>query len=110
MKNIYDLIVETFKHGMHIPLTRDSRFYIYIGVADTKINNIPFEHAIQYKISKQNSKRITRQFIELTYQYFLKYNDYPDSNWYTNSPELYLEYKSRPCNKSVAKGLIKAVI
>ena len=107
--NIYDLIIETFKEGMRIPLIRDGRFYIYIGVTATRINNIHFEYAISYKISKQNSKRITRQFIELTYQYFLEHGDYPNREWYANNPELNLEFKSRPCNKSVARGLIERV-
>ena len=107
--NIYDLIIETFQEEMHIPLLRNGRFYIYIGVALTRINNIPF-NAIQYKISDYNSKRISRNFIELTYEYLLQNNGYPDRNWYINHPILYLEFKSRPCNKSVARGLIETVI
>lgn len=109
MNNIYDLIVETFREGMHIPLIRDGRFYIYIGIVNTRVNNVLF-NAIEYKISEHNSKKITRQFIELTYEYLLQTNDYPDRNWYINHPILCLEFKSRPCNKSVAKGLIETVI
>lgn len=107
--NIYDLIIETFQEGMHIPLIRNARFYIYKGVNFTRINNIPFD-AIQYTISKHNSKRITRQFIELTHQYLLESNDYPDRNWYINHDNLHLEFRSRPCNKTVARRLIETVI
>ena len=108
--NIYDMIIETFEEGIHIPLIRNGNFYTYIGVAVTRINNIPFENAVKYEINENNSKRITSQFIELTYQYFLQNNDYPNRNWYINHPILNLEFKSRPCNKSVARGLINEVM
>ena len=110
MENIYNLIIETFEEGMHIPLIRNGRFYIYKDVATTRINNILFDDAIEYEISEHNSKRITRQFIQLTYEYLLQTNGYPDRNWYNNNPLLNLEFKSRPCNKSVARGLIETVI
>jgi hypothetical protein len=106
--NIFDLIIESFEEGMNIPLIRNGKFYIYIGVNVTRINNISF-NSIQYKISEHNSKRITRQFIELTYEYLLQNNNYPNRNWYVNHPTLYLELKSRPCNKTVARGLIETV-
>lgn len=106
---IYDLIVERFEHGMHIPLIRDGRFYVYIGVSSTIVINVLHQDAIHYKISEISSKRITRQFIELTYKYLLEKGVYPDRNWYVNHPILYLEFKSRPCNKSVARGLIETV-
>ena len=108
--NIYDMIIETFKEGMHIPLIRNGKFYIYIGISNTTINGVFFPNAIHYKISDNSTKRITSQFIELTYQYLLQNNDYPNRNWYINHPILNLEFNSRPCNKSVARGLIEKVM
>ncbi|MCA0350150.1 MAG: hypothetical protein LCH35_12925 [Bacteroidetes bacterium] len=110
MEDIYGLIVETFEVGMPIQLIRNGYFYNYVGVGVTRVNNVFFENAIQYQIAGNNFKRITSQFIVLTYQYLLEHNDYPNRNWYINHPELNFEFASRPCNKSVARGLIQVVI
>lgn len=110
MEDIYESIVETFNEGMHIPLILNGNFNVYIGISNTTINGVLFPNAIHYRISDNSTKRITSQFIELTYQYFLQNDDYPNRNWYLEHPELNYEYASRKCNYSVAQGLINTVI
>lgn len=107
MDDIYNLITDFFEEGDNIQLIRNENFYTYIGMSSTKVNNITFPNSIKYQISPNKTKRITSQFIELTYQYFIENNgSYPNRNWYLNHDVLNFEFKSRPCNKSVARGLI----
>ena len=108
--NIYDMIIETFEEGMHIPLIRNGKFYIYIGISNTTINRVFFPKAIHYRISDKSTKRISSLFIELTYEYYIQNIAYPNRNWYLEHPELNHEYVSRKCNYSVVQGLINTVI
>lgn len=110
--NIYDLIVETFKKGMHIPLIRRGKYYTFIEISTTVVNNITYDNAIHYRISKVNTKKITKLFIELTYEYYFKSadNSFPSRKWYESHEILKYEYKSRPCNYSVVQGLIYTAI
>lgn len=111
MESIYDLIIETYTEGMHIPLIKRGKYYTFIEVSTTKINDIFYNRAIHYRISKENTKKITSVFIELTYRYYVENKSvFPNRNWYKIHPELKDEYKSRPCNYSVAQGLIKVAI
>ena len=107
MENIFDKIISLFKENDSIPLERPNHFYRYIGKSTTKINGEEFQ-SITCKISTTNQKRVTRKLIEKTYEYYIIHKEFPDINWYRR--ELPFEIKSRPCNKSVAKGLIKRVI
>lgn len=107
--NIFDLIIETFVNGDNINLIRGGH-YEFIGEAETKVNGIPHHNAIHYRISATETKRITRQFIELTYQFYLENNfEFPNVNWYLDNNELMHEYISRRCNKSVARSFILRV-
>lgn len=112
MKNIYDLIVETFKEGMNIPLIREGKYYTFIEISTTVINKIKYDNAIHYRISEMNTKKITKVFIELTYEYYINSsnNSFPNRSWYESHKLLKYEYKSRPCNYSVVKGLINTVL
>jgi hypothetical protein len=108
--NIFMLITQTFNEGMRIPLITVGRFYTYLGVSNTVINNELYFDAIHYRINQNNSKRITRLFIELTYQYYIQNNDYPSRNWYIQHEHLSYEYASRKCNYSIVQGLINIVL
>ena len=111
MEDIYESIVETFNEGMHIPLIRDGKYYTFIGTEVTTVNGVDHVDAIHYRISATNTKRITHQFIELTYKFYQdNNNEFPNVDWYINHELLKYEYKSRPCNKSVARGLISKVL
>ena len=108
MKNIYDLIVEKFEHGMDIPLIRNGKYYTFIEVSTTSVNGVFYDRAIHYRISDVNTKRITALFIELTYEYYIEHKSiFPSRKWYESHEILKYEYKSRPCNYSVVQGLIK---
>lgn len=107
MGDIFDEIITIFKKNDLIPLKRLNHFYKYIGKSTTKINGEEFQ-SITYGISSTNQKRVTRKLIEETYKYYKTHEEFPDINWYRR--EFPFEIKSRPCNKSVAKGLIKSII
>jgi hypothetical protein len=107
MENIFEIVINHFKENDLIPLERQNHFYKYIESSKTKINGEEFQ-SITYEISITNQKRITRKLIEETYKYYKTCKEFPDINWYRR--EFYLEIKSRPCNKSVAKGLITRFI
>ena len=109
--NIYDEIIKKFKNGDKIPLLTNGKFDIYIETTSTKVNGIFYEKAILFEISVTNKKRITSEFIELTYQYYIKNNKcFPNRDWYINHNDLNYEYKSRPCNYAVAQGLINQTL
>ncbi len=107
MENIFESIITYFKENDLIPLERQGHFYTYIGVSTTKINGKKFK-SITYRISPTNQKRVTKELIEETFRYYKIHKEFPDINWYRR--EFPLELLSRPCNKSVAKGLIKTII
>ncbi|WP_291102690.1 MULTISPECIES: hypothetical protein [unclassified Flavobacterium] len=107
MVNIFESIITHFKENDIIHLARQGHFYTYIGVSTTKINGKEFK-SITYRISPTNQKRVTKQLIEETYRYFRIHKKFPDISWYRiKFPD---EIKSRPCNKSVAKGLMTTII
>ncbi len=109
--NIYKSIIENFKEGNKIPLLTRNLSDIYLGTSSTIVNGQFYENAILFKISETNIKRITSEFIELTYQYFEENNkSFPNREWYKTHEKLSYEYKSRPCNYSVAQGLINAIL
>lgn len=108
---IYNSVITTFKKGDKIPLLTNGKFDIYIGTTSTKINGELYDKAILFEISETNKKRITSEFIELTYQYYIENNNcFPNRDWYKNHELLQHEYKSRPCNYSVAQGLINEIL
>ena len=107
MENIFESIITHYKENDLIPLERQGHSYTYIGVSTTKINGKEFK-SITYKISPTNKKRVTKKLIEETYKYFKIHKEFPDIGWYRR--EFPDEIKSRPCNKSVAKGLIMTII
>lgn len=107
MENIFELIITHFRENDLIPLERQGHFYNYIGISTTRINGKEFQ-SITYKISTTNQKRVTKELIEESYRYFKIHKEFPDINWYRR--EFPDEIKSRPCNKSVAKGLIITII
>lgn len=107
MKNIFEIIINHFNENDLIQLRRQNHFYTYVGTSTTRINGKQFD-SITYKISSTNQKRITKEFIEETYKFYKIHKEFPDIDWYRK--EFPSEIKSRPCNKSVAKGLISAVI
>ena len=113
MKSIYDLIVETYKYGMEIPLIEGGND-VYLNPTKTyfrgKQNDLD---AIQYEIGENGEKKkVTRQFIELTYKYYIDKSKFPDRNWYENNNNglIRFEYETRRCNYSVTQGLIKVVL
>ena len=107
MKKIYDLIIQKFRKGMEIPLIRNGRYYTFIETSTTNVDRVFYDRAIHYRINNINTKKITALFIELTYEYYIQnQNIYPSRNWYETHEILKYEYKSRPCNYSVAQGLI----
>ena len=110
MNNIYDLIIETFEEGMHIPLIGNGNFNIYIGISNTTVNGIFYPNAIHYRISEVSTKRITSLFIELTYDYYIEHNVFPGREWYAGNNQLQHEYITRGCNYAVVKGLINTVL
>lgn len=110
MENIYNLVVETFREGMKIPLIRKGKYYTFIETSTTRVNGVFYDKAIHYRISDINTKKITSLFIELTCKYYIEENTFPSRNWYETHKVLKYEYKSRLCNCSVAQGLIKKVL
>lgn len=108
-ENIFEMILQNIELEAQIPLSRPNHFNTYLGESMTRIQG-KMKNAIHYRISQNNSKRITSRFIELTYQYLMENNIYPNRNWYLNHEELGFEFASRQCNKSVAKGLIEMVL
>ena len=109
--NIYNEITNKFKNVNKIPLLTNGRFDTYIGTTSTKVNGILYEKAILYKISATNKKKITSKFIQLTYDHYKNNNNcFPNRDWYRNHYLLKHEYKSRPCNYSVAQGLINEIL
>jgi len=109
--NMYDGIIKNFKRGDKIPLLTKGKSHIYRGVTSTKVNGENFENAILFEISATNKKRITSEFIQLTYQYYSENNKcFPNRDWYRNHTKLSDEYKSRPCNYAVAQGLINEIL
>lgn len=112
MKSIYDLIVERFEKGMNIPLIERGND-VYLGTSKTYFRGKKRDlDAIQYEIGVNGQKKkVTRNFIELTYKYMDK-NKFPDRSWYENNIDelIKFEYKTRPCNYSVAQGLIKVAL
>jgi len=107
MQNIFKLIIIHFKKNDSIKLERRGHFYTYIGISETRINKVKFP-SITYKISTTNQKRVTKEFIDKTYEFYEIDKKFPDINWYRK--EFPSEIKSRPCNKSVAKGLIETIL
>mgnify|MGYP005850281703 CR=1 FL=1 len=111
MEKIYDLVIRKFIKEMEIPLIRNGKYYTFIETSTTNVNGIFYDRAIYYRISNINAKKITALFIELTYEYYVQHkNTYPSRNWYEAHEILKYEYKSRPCNYSVAQGLINTVL
>lgn len=107
MMNIFNEIKNKFKNGDKIPLLTNGKYDTYIGITSTRVNGEYFENAILFEISETNKKRITSEFIQLTYDYYKNNNDcFPSREWYKNNNQLSHEYKSRPCNYAVAQGLI----
>jgi hypothetical protein len=107
MENIFEEIIKILKENDRIPLKRKGHFYTYIGISKTKINGIEHD-SIAYRISEINKKRVSKELIVKAYEYFIKENEFPEIEWYRQ--EFPFEIKSRPCNKSVAKGLIEIVL
>ena len=108
---IYNLIIKNFKEGDKIPLLTSNLSDVYLGTSPTKVNGQLHENAILFKISETIKKRITSEFIELTYQYFEENNkSFPNREWYKTHEKLSYEYNSRPCNYSVVQGLIMEAI
>ena len=108
-ENIFEEILQNIELEVQIPLSRPNHFYTYLGESVTTIQG-KRKNAIHYRISRNNTKRISSQFIESTYRYLIENNNYPNRGWYLNHQELGFEFASRPCNKSVAKGLIEMVL
>ena len=115
MENIYELIITTFQRGTQIPLIGGG-FDTYIATSQTIFRSNPniFYEAILFEIGQnRNRKRVSRHFIELTYQYYVNSNmNFPNRNWYRNhhNPLIRAELSSRPCNLSVTRGLIIRVL
>ena len=97
--NIYNEVTKKFKREDKIPLLTKGKSDTYIGTTSTKVNGKNFENAILFEISATNKKRITSEFIQLTYDYYIDNNyNFPNREWYKNHDLLKHEYKSRPCN------------
>lgn len=113
MKNIYDLIVETFEHGMEIPLIEGGND-IYLSPTKTYFRGKQKDlDAIQYEIGENGEKKkVTRQFIEFTHMYYMDEGKFPDRSWYKNNTNklIRFEYETRRCNYSVTQGLIKVAL
>jgi hypothetical protein len=109
--NIYNEVTKKFKREDKIPLLTKGKSDTYIGTTSTKVNGKNFENAILFEISATNKKRITSEFIQLTYDYYKNNNNcFPKRDWYRVHNQLSHEYKSRPCNYAVAQGLIIEIL
>lgn len=109
--DIYRLITKNFKNQDKIPLLTKDNYDTYLGTTTTRVNGQFYENAVEFEISDTNRKRITSVFIELTYEYYIKNNKrFPNREWYKTHKELSSEYQSRPCNYSVARGLINETL
>lgn len=109
--NIYNEITNKFENGDKIPLLTKGKSHTYIGITSTKVNGENFENAILFEISVTNKKRITSEFIQLSYDYYKNNNNcFPNRDWYKNHDLLKHEYKSRPCNYAVVQGLINEIL
>lgn len=109
--DIYKLIIKNFNDQDKIPLLTQNKYDIYLCTSSTKVNGQFHKEAISFEISKTNKKRITSQFIQLTYKYYEENKkSFPKREWYRTHKELSNEYKSRPCNYAVAQGLINETL
>jgi len=109
--DIYKLIIKSFNNHDQIPLLTKNKYDIYLGTSSTRVNGQFYKDAILFEISAVNKKRITSEFIQMTYQYYLENNKcFPNREWYSAHKDLSNEYKSRPCNYADAKGLINETL
>ena len=79
--------------------------YLFLTHTHTRIGGVLHENAIKYRINQNNTKCISLDFLWATYNFFVENNRFPDTQWYMTNGFMG-EIQSRPCNKSVAQGLV----
>lgn len=99
----FEDVIASLEKNPEIPLIRGG-FDTFIGAALTKIKGNLIENAIHYRISDTNSKRVTFDLIQDIYAYYQIYGSFPSKD-ILNQSHIH-ELKSRPCNYSVACGIV----
>ena len=103
----FDVVINSLIDDPQIPLIRGG-FYTFIQATDTRINGKLIKKAIHYRISGTNSKRVTYNLISSMCDHYQIHGTFP-SKKILNHTHLY-ELKSRPCNYSVACGIVARFI
>lgn len=103
----FDVVINSLLVDPQIPLIRGG-YDTFIEASNTRINGMLIKNAIHYRISDTNSKRVTFNLIYSIYDYYQIHGTFPSKNFLILKHMH--ELKSRPCNYSVALGIVKRFI
>lgn len=103
----FDVVINSLIDDPQIPLIRGG-YDTFIEACDTKIDGKLIKNAIHYRISETNSKRVTFNLICSIYDYYQIHGTLPSKN-FLNNIHIH-ELKSRPCNYSVALGIVRRFV
>lgn len=103
----FDVVINSLICDPQIPLILGG-YYTFIEACDTKVDGKLIKKAIHYKISETNSKRVTFNLICSIYDYYQIHGTLPSKK---NLKHIHMhELESRPCNYSVACGIVRRLI
>jgi hypothetical protein len=107
MEELYHRISDLLNHDEPIPL-RNGNVYTYLNPSPTRINGELFPFAFEYRISGQNTKRVTVNLIHSMYQHHLENGEMPRID--EIRMQFPLELSSRPCNYTVAVFIVNRLL
>jgi hypothetical protein len=107
MESLFNRVVNLLVNNEQIPL-RNRNFYTYLNTATTRINGILFPLAFEYRISRENTKRVTINLICAMYQHHIDHGVMPSKG--EMCAQFPFELCSRPCNYTVAVYIVQKLI
>ena len=107
MEELYHRISDLLNHDEPIPL-RNGNVYTYLIPSPTRINGELFPFAFEYRISGQNTKRVTVNLIHSMYEHHLAHGVIPSKG--EMCAQFPFELCSRPCNYTVAVYIVQKLI
>ncbi len=107
MQAFFNRISGLLGRDEQIPL-RNSNFSTYLNTASTRINGELFPFAFEYRISGQNTKRVTVNLIHSMYEYHLAHGVIPSKG--EMCAQFPFELCSRPCNYTVAVYIVNRLL
>ncbi len=107
MQALFNRISGLLGRDEQIPL-RNRNVYTYLNTASTRINGEPFPFAFEYRISGQNTKRVTVNLIHSMYEHHLAHGVIPSKG--EMCAQFPFELCSRPCNYTVAVYIVQKLI